>query len=72
MSKPTMETERQTLTVSEAGKLLGWGRNAAYQAVKRGDLPVLPIGGRMRVSRRAVLAMLEPTKKEASHELPRA
>jgi excisionase family DNA binding protein len=31
-------------TVPEAGRLLGLGRNAAYDAAKRGDIPTLRIG----------------------------
>lgn len=41
-SKPTM-------SVPDAGELLGLGRNAAYDAAKRGDLPTIKIGGRVMV-----------------------
>jgi excisionase family DNA binding protein len=37
-------SERLVYTVPEAGKLLGLGRNAAYDAAKRGDIPTLRIG----------------------------
>lgn len=36
--------ERLVYTVPEAGRLLGLGRNAAYEAAKRGDIPTLRIG----------------------------
>jgi excisionase family DNA binding protein len=36
--------ERLVYTVPEAGRLLGLGRNAAYDAAKRGDIPTLRIG----------------------------
>ncbi len=36
--------KRLVYTVPEAGRLLGLGRNAAYDAAKRGDLPTLRIG----------------------------
>ncbi len=31
-------------TVPEAGRLLGLGRNAAYDAAKRGDIPTIRLG----------------------------
>ena len=36
--------ERQTLTVEEAARALGIGRNTAYEAVRQGTLPVVRIG----------------------------
>jgi excisionase family DNA binding protein len=36
--------ERLVYTVPEAGRLLGLGRNAAYDAANRGDIPTLRIG----------------------------
>jgi excisionase family DNA binding protein len=40
---------RYLLTIPEAGRLLGLGRTASYEAVRRGDLPVLRINGRRLV-----------------------
>jgi len=48
----------QTLTVEEAARILRIGRNSAYKAVERGDLPVLRFGRLYRVPRRAIEAML--------------
>ncbi|HIF43897.1 MAG TPA: DNA-binding protein [Dehalococcoidia bacterium] len=31
--------DRLTMTVEEAGKLLGIGRSSAYGAIRRGELP---------------------------------
>jgi Helix-turn-helix domain len=39
----------QTVSVPEAGRILGIGRNAAYDAAKRGELPVLKFGKRLVV-----------------------
>ncbi len=36
--------DRLVYTVPEAGRLLGLGRNAAYEAAKRGDIPTLRMG----------------------------
>ena len=40
---------RLTIDVPEAGRLLGLGRNAAYEAARRGEIPTLRIGQRLLV-----------------------
>lgn len=35
-----------TMSVEEAGKYLGLARSSAYQAVRRGDIPVIKMGTR--------------------------
>lgn len=50
--------ERLTLTVPEAGELLGIGRYAAYAAVRSGELPVIRIGRKLLIPRARLLAML--------------
>jgi excisionase family DNA binding protein len=42
-------TEPLTISVPEAGRRLGIGRNAAYDAARRGELPVLRLGRRLVV-----------------------
>jgi excisionase family DNA binding protein len=37
------------MSVLEAGRKLGLGRRGSYAAARRGDFPVLKIGGRWRV-----------------------
>lgn len=55
-----MNTVCKTLSVPEAGKLyFGLGRDGAYEAAKRGDIPVIRIGRRLRVSVPALEKMLE-------------
>jgi len=39
-----LSAERLVYTVPEAGRLLGLGRNAAYAAAQRGDIPTVRIG----------------------------
>ena len=55
--------EAATLTVEQAGRLLGVGRNLAYEAVARGDIPSVRIGRRILVPRAALMAMLEDPKR---------
>jgi excisionase family DNA binding protein len=48
-----------TVSVPEAGRVLGIGRTAAYEAVARGQIPALRIGRLLRVPTAAILRMLE-------------
>lgn len=50
--------EQPTVSVTVAGRLLGLGRSAAYEAANRGDIPTLRIGRRMVVPTVPVLRML--------------
>src|SRR5829696_965291 len=54
----TEPTERATLTVEEAGKLLGLGRQLSYAAAERGEIPVLRFGRRLVVPRARLMALL--------------
>lgn len=45
---------RQTLTIEEAARVLGIGRNSAYEAARRGEIPTIKIGRRLVVPRAAL------------------
>jgi hypothetical protein len=50
---------KKTLSVPEAGKrYFDLGRNASYEAARRGELPTIKIGRRLRVSIPALERML--------------
>ena len=51
--------EKLTLSIEEAAKLLGIGRNLCYERVKTGEIPVIKIGRRLLVPRRALEKLLE-------------
>ena len=53
--------ERKTLTVVETARILGIGRNAAYQAVQSGSIPSIRIGRRYLVPHSALEKLLEET-----------
>lgn len=53
-----MGLEKQTLTVPETARVLGIGRNSAYEAVRTGEIPSLKIGRRVLVPRLAVERLL--------------
>lgn len=52
-------SEKDTITISEAAKRLGIGRNTAYEAVKTGEIPVIKLGKRKVVPLKAFEKMLE-------------
>ena len=58
-----METEKLTLTVDEAAKILGIGRQLAYERVRTGEIPAIKIGRRLLVPRRALEKLLEQGNK---------
>ena len=69
-----MENDRLTLTVEETAKLLGIGRQLAYEKVKTREIPVIKMGRRLLVPRRALEKLLDqsnsitsPTKPDGDH-----
>jgi len=51
---------RKTLSVPQAGReYFELGRNASYEAAKRGDIPVIKIGRKLRVPIVALETMLK-------------
>ncbi|MCK1470351.1 helix-turn-helix domain-containing protein [Bradyrhizobium sp. CW10] len=58
MQNGSKEDKRLVYEVPEAGALLGLGRNASYEAAKRGDIPTIRIGKLIRVPKAAFDQML--------------
>ncbi len=56
--------EKLTYTIPEAAKALGVGRNAAYAAAQRGELPTVKIGRRLLVPRLGLEKLLAEPRKE--------
>ena len=55
----------KTLDVPDAGRIyFGLGRNASYEAAKRGEIPTIKIGSRLRVPVIALERMLERTAED--------
>lgn len=54
-----MNNEKLTLSVEEAGKLLGVSRQVAYQLSRRDDFPTLHIGRRVLVPRKQLEAWMD-------------
>ena len=52
-------SEKLTLSVEEAGKLLGVSRQTAYNLIHRADFPVLRIGKRVLIPRKQLEAWMD-------------
>ena len=52
------EEVRRVLSVDEVARQLGIGRNAAYAAVRAGQIPAVRVGRRWLVPRRALEVLL--------------
>lgn len=53
------DDDRMVYDIPEAAAILGMGRNAAYEAAKRGDIPTIKIGKLIRVPKKALHALLD-------------
>ena len=60
-----MDEDELTISVPEAGRRLGLGKNASYEAARRGELPVLRFGRKLRVPLVALERLLTDTKPSA-------
>ena len=56
-------SSKETITVVETAKRLGIGRNTAYEAVKRAEIPSVRIGRRILVPSKALDKWLESSGK---------
>lgn len=63
--------EHVTIGIPTAAVLLGVGRERAYAAADRGDLPVIRVGGERRVPSAKLLALLGLTGKPAPAVIPK-
>jgi excisionase family DNA binding protein len=52
------EQRRMTLTVKETAERLGIGRNQAYEAIQRGEIPCIRIGRRLLIPEAALDRMI--------------
>ncbi len=51
--------QKETHTVPVAGEILGIGKNAAYEAARKGEIPTIRIGRRLLVPKLALKRLLE-------------
>ena len=57
--------DRTVLTIEEVASLLRIGRTGAYEAARRGELPIVRIGRRMLVPRAALDKLLNGAADES-------
>ena len=57
-SAPTPDADRLVLTITEAAEVLGISRAFAYELCARGELPVIRLGRRRLVPKKALLALI--------------
>ncbi len=60
------DRDRLVLTIAEAAEVLGVSRAFAYELAARGEIPVLRLGRRRLVPRRALLQMVGEEAQGAS------
>lgn len=65
-----MASERLLYTIAETAELMGMSRSHVYQAINRGEIPVIHVGRSARVPRAWLTAWVEreTTKWEAASE----
>lgn len=61
-----MSEVKRTMTVEAAARELGIGRNAAYEAAKRGEIPTIRIGRKLLVPRVAFERLLESAGQQGA------
>ena len=59
VDRQSLEDAPDVLTPVEAARMLRIGRNAAYEAIGRGDIPSIRIGRRLLVPKAALRRMLD-------------
>ncbi len=58
LSARQSDSQRQTLSVEDAGEILGLSRGAAYARAKDGSLPTIRLGKRLLVPKAALDKLL--------------
>jgi excisionase family DNA binding protein len=58
MHSPLLAEPRDAFTVEEFASIVRIGRNPAYRAVKRNDIPVIRVGKSLRISRAVIERIL--------------
>ena len=61
--------ERETISLVEAGQILGIGRSTAYELARQGKLPVLRLGRKLLVPRVALKRMLAEAGQATNQNL---
>jgi excisionase family DNA binding protein len=60
MKRSDASEERLTYDIEEVARLLGVGRNQAYESARRGDFPTIRIGKRLLAPKAGIKKLLDP------------
>lgn len=60
-----------TISVPEAGRRLGLGRDAAYAAASRGEIPTIQFGRRLVVPVPLLMALVGAETSQSQHPMGR-
>lgn len=63
-----MEEKRLTITVEEAGRILGISRGLAYQMAREGRIPTIRFGKRLVVPKWAIERLLQEPQEVTTSE----
>lgn len=63
-----MEEERLTITVEEAGRMLGISRGLAYQMARENKLPTIRFGRRLVVPKWAIQHLLQEPQEATTSQ----
>lgn len=66
----TLKELPPTVTIEQAGQMLGISRRSAYRAAARGDLPALRLGRRLIVPTARLLELLGMSSDAIDNVLP--
>lgn len=66
----SLEELSPTITIEEAGEILGISRRSAYRAAAAGQLPTLRLGRRILVPTASLLRLLGATSDESRPDQP--
>ncbi len=61
---PQISDRRATVTLTEAAHILGISRSTAYELARIGELPVLRLGRRLVIPKRALDRMLDSVTQD--------
>jgi excisionase family DNA binding protein len=65
---PDFESLPEVLTVPETARVMRLGRDATYEAIRRGEIPAIRIGRRVLVAKRALRRLLAGEPEEGRNE----
>ena len=70
MNNETGSPERRAYNVPEAGAMIGLGRNGSYEAAKRGEIPTIRVGRRLKVPKKTWDRIVDGEEVAGHRQIP--